>query len=209
MMLIMKSLIGRVFRCRKTKRPNLKQVGRFALWVVVVGAILFFSLFIYIQRSLPDPNSIANRKISESTKIYDRTGQVLLYDIHGEEKRTIVPWQKIPTNLKNATLAAEDSNFYSHGGFDLRGIFRSLLKDIGSLSLSQGGSTITQQLIKQTLLGGEKTGLRKIKEIILSIELERNFSKDQIFWMYLNQIPYGSNTYGIEAASKAFFNKNA
>ena len=209
MMLIMKSLIGRVFRGRKIKRPNLKQVGRFALWVVVVGAILFFSLFIYIQRSLPDPNSIANRKISESTKIYDRTGEILLYDIHGEEKRTIVPWEKIPTNLKNATLATEDSNFYSHGDFDLRGIFRSLLKDVGSLSLSQGGSTITQQLVKQTLLGGEKTALRKVKELILSIELERNFSKDQIFWMYLNQIPYGSNAYGIEAASKAFFNKNA
>ena len=181
----------------------------FTLWIVVVGAILFFGLLIYIQRTLPDPNSIADRKISESTKIYDRTGQVLLYDIHGEEKRTIVPWEQIPANLKNATLAAEDSSFYSHGGFDIKGIFRSFLNDIKTFSLSQGGSTITQQLVKQTILGPDKTALRKIKELVLSIELERKFSKDQIFWMYLNQIPYGSNTYGIEAAAKAFFNKTA
>ena len=181
----------------------------FALWIIVISAILFFGLLIYVQRTLPDPNSIADRKVSESTKIYDRTGQVLLYDIHGEEKRTIVPWEQIPTNLKNATLAAEDSGFYSHGGFDLKGILRSFLGDIKTFSLSQGGSTITQQLVKQTLLGNEKTALRKVRELVLSIELERKFSKDQIFWMYLNQIPYGSNTYGIEAAAKAFFNKNA
>ena len=181
----------------------------FALWIIVISAILFFGLLIYVQRTLPDPNSIADRKVSESTKIYDRTGQVLLYDIHGEEKRTIVPWEQIPTNLKNATLAAEDSGFYSHGGFDLKGILRSFLSDIKTFSLSQGGSTITQQLVKQTLLGNEKTALRKVRELVLSIELERKFSKDQIFWMYLNQIPYGSNTYGVEAAAKAFFNKNA
>lgn len=181
----------------------------FLLWFIVIGAILFFSFIIYIQRTLPDPNSIANRKVSESTKIYDRTGEVLLYDIHGEEKRTIISWEQIPDSLKNATLAAEDSSFYSHGGFDVRGIIRSLFNDITSLSLSQGGSTITQQLVKQTLLGSEKTALRKIKELFLSIELERKFSKDQIFWMYLNQIPYGSNTYGVQEASKAFFNKNA
>ncbi len=209
MILIMKSIIGRLFKKSGLKKPTLQETGRFILWVVVIGAILFFAFFIYLQQSLPDPNSIANRKVSESTKIYDRTGQVLLYDIHGEEKRTIVPWDKIPASLKNATLAAEDSNFYSHGGFDLKGIIRSLLKDVSSLSLSQGGSTITQQLVKQTLLGPQKTPLRKVKELILAVELERKFSKDQIFWMYLNQIPYGSNAYGIQAAAKAFFDKDA
>ena len=91
--------------------------------------------------------------------------------------------------------------FLPHGGFDLKGILRSF-RDIKTLGLSQGGSTITQQLVKQTLLGNEKTALRKVRELVLSIELERKFSKDQIFWMYLNQIPYGSNTYGIEAAAK-------
>ncbi|MBP9822221.1 MAG: PBP1A family penicillin-binding protein [Candidatus Pacebacteria bacterium] len=207
----MKSIIGRVFggsKIKKLRKPSLKETGTFIMWSGVIGAILFFAFFIYIQQTLPDPSSIANRKVSESTKIYDRTGKVLLYDIHGEEKRTIIPWEKIPANLKNATLAAEDSGFYSHGGFDVKGIIRSLYKDVTSFSLSQGGSTITQQLVKQTLLGSEKTALRKIKELVLSIELERNFSKDQIFWMYLNQIPYGSNAYGIQAASKAFFNKD-
>ena len=179
------------------------------LWIFVIGAILFFGLFIYIQRILPDPNSIADRKVSESTKIYDRTGQVLLYDIHGEEKRTVIPWEQIPTDLKNATLAAEDSGFYSHGAFDLKGILRSFYTDLTTFSLSQGGSTITQQLVKQTLLGSQKTALRKVEELILSIELERKFSKDQIFWMYLNQIPYGSNAYGVESAAKTFFGKDA
>ena len=202
-------IIGRIFRSSKNRKPNFKQIVMFIIWVIVIGAILLFGLLIYIQSTIPDPNSIADRKISESTKIYDRTGKVLLYDIHGEEKRTIIPWEQIPVNLKNATLAAEDSSFYTHGGFDVRGIIRSFLNDITTLSLSQGGSTITQQLVKQTLLGGEKTILRKVRELVLSIELERRFSKDQIFWMYLNQIPYGSNAYGIEAAAKAFFNKNA
>jgi len=209
MMLIMSSIISRLFKRAKAKRPNWNQTGMFIVWIIVIGAILFFGLLIYIQRTLPDPNSIADRKVSESTKIYDRTGEVLLYDIHGEEKRTIVPWEQIPENLKNATLAAEDSGFYSHGGFDIKGIIRSFFNDIKTFSLSQGGSTITQQLVKQTLLGSEKTPLRKIRELVLSIKLERKFSKDQIFWMYLNQIPYGSNAYGIEAAAKAFFNKNA
>jgi len=181
----------------------------FLVWVIVLGAIAFFSLFIYLAQTLPDPETIAARKISESTKIYDRTGEVLLYDIHGEEKRTIVAWDRISDNLKKATLAAEDSNFYNHGGFDVRGIARSLFKDIASLNLSQGGSTITQQLVKLALLGSEKTPIRKIKELVLSIEIERRFSKDQIFWMYLNQIPYGSNAYGIQAASKTFFDKDA
>ncbi|MEK7138167.1 MAG: transglycosylase domain-containing protein, partial [Patescibacteria group bacterium] len=205
----MKDSVGRLFRVTRLKKLKWQEVGMIAIWTIVIGAILFFCLFIYIQRTLPDPNSIADRRISESTKIYDRTGQVLLYDIHGEEKRTIIPWEQISPNLKNATLAAEDSGFYSHGGFDVKGILRSLFKDITSLSLSQGGSTITQQLVKQTLLGSQKTPLRKVKELVLAVEIESKFSKDQIFWMYLNQIPYGSNAYGIEAASKAFFNKSA
>ena len=185
--------------------PSHKQWLELLVWAVVLGAIGFFGLFIYLERTLPDADTIATRQVSESTKIYDRTGQVLLYDIHGEEKRTVIPWEQIPANAKNATLAAEDSNFYSHGGFDVRGIARSFFKDILSLSLSQGGSTLTQQLVKNALLGGQKTPFRKIQELILSVQIEKKFSKDQIFWMYLNQIPYGSNTYGIESASKTYF----
>ena len=179
------------------------------LWLFVIGTIILFSLFLYLQRTLPDPESIATRKVGESTKIYDRTGEILLYDIHGEEQRTIIPWEQIPDTIKKATLASEDSDFYNHKGLDLRGIARAFLKDIINLGVSQGGSTITQQLIKKALLGDEQTISRKIKEAILAIRIERKFTKDQIFWMYLNQIPYGSNAYGIEAAAKAFFGKNA
>jgi len=179
------------------------------LWFFVIGAILLFSFFLYLQRTLPDPESIAARKVGESTKIYDRTGEILLYDIHGEEKRTVIPWEQIPDTVKEATLASEDSDFYNHKGLDLKGIARAFFKDIINLDVSQGGSTITQQLIKKALLSDERTISRKIKEAVLAIEIERKFSKDQIFWMYLNQIPYGSNAYGIEAAAKAFFGKKA
>ncbi len=179
------------------------------LWLFVIGTIMLLSFFLYLQRTLPDPESIATRKVGESTKIYDRTGEVLLYDIHGEEKRTIIPWEQIPDTIKKATLASEDSDFYNHKGLDLRGIARAFLKDVVNLGVSQGGSTITQQLVKKALLGDERTISRKIKEAVLAIEIERRFTKDQILWMYLNQIPYGSNAYGIESAAKAFFGKNA
>lgn len=188
---------------------TLKKTPIFLVWVFVLGTIFLLSYFLFLERTLPDPETIATRRIGESTKIFDKTGQVLLYDIHGEQKRTIIPWEQIPTNIKNATLASEDNNFYNHKGFDIKGIFRAFLNNLVNLKLSQGGSTITQQLVKNALLGQEKTFSRKIKEIILSIEIERRFSKDQIFWMYLNQIPYGSNAYGVEAASETFFGKKA
>ena len=179
------------------------------LWLFVIGIIMLLSFFLYLQRTLPDPESIATRKVGESTKIYDRTGEVLLYDIHGEEKRTIIPWEQMPETIKEATLASEDSDFYNHKGLDLRGIARAFFKDIVNLGVSQGGSTITQQLVKKALLGDERTISRKIKEAVLAIEIERKFTKDEIFWMYLNQIPYGSNAYGIESAAKEFFGKKA
>lgn len=193
----------------KYTRRLFKALSMLFLWLFVIGVITFLVLFIYIELTLPAPESIAARKVTESTKIYDKTGEVLLYDIHGEERRTIIPWNQIPNSVKNATLASEDADFYSHKGLDISGILRALLKDIRDLDLSQGGSTITQQLVKKTLLGDEKTLTRKIKEALLSIEVEKRYTKDEILWMYLNQIPYGSNAYGIEAASKTFFGKTA
>lgn len=180
----------------------------------ITGLILIAALFLYVAKDLPDPETIISRRISESTKIYDRTGAVVLYDIHGEEKRTIIPWENMPENIKLATLASEDSSFYSHQGLDFKGILRAFLKNLTEFRISQGGSTITQQLIKNALLGDQRQNFfsvtsRKIKEALLSIEVERRFSKDQIFWMYLNQIPYGSNSYGVEAASQTFFGKQA
>lgn len=187
----------------------MKALPMLFLWLFVIGVISFLVLFIYIELTLPAPESIAVRKVTESTKIYDKTGEVLLYDIHGEERRTIIPWDYISESAKKATLASEDADFYNHKGLDITGIIRALLKDIRDFDLSQGGSTITQQLVKKALLGDEKTITRKLKEALLSIEVEKRFTKDEILWMYLNQIPYGSNAYGIEAASKTYFGKTA
>ncbi len=193
----------------KTRLTKFKSIAPLLVILAALGLVFSLAMFLYYARQLPDPSSVASRRVSESTKIYDGTGNTILYDIHGEEKRTIVPWEQIPEYVKKATLASEDVNFYSNNGFDFKGILRALYKDITSFSTSQGGSTITQQLIKNTLLGQDKTFSRKIKELVLSIQVERKFSKDQIFWMYLNQIPYGSNAYGIEAASRTYFDKPA
>src|SRR3989344_3064677 len=187
---------------RKTKPSFFKRILMTTLTLAVLVLAFFVVIFLYYAGQIPDPSAIAARRVSESTKIYDKTGEVLLYDIHGEEKRTIIPWEQIPETIKKSTLISEDAGFYEHSGIDLKGILRAFYKDIVSFSASQGGSTITQQLIKKALLNDEKTLGRKIKEAVLSVQVERKFSKDQIFWMYLNQIPYGSNSYGIEAASQ-------
>ena len=192
----------------------LKPFFRFILLLIIIGLAFGMGVFFFIARDLPSADAIIARQVSESTKIYDRTGEAILYNIHGEEKRTIVPWENISQTVKDATLASEDASFYAHGGLDYRGIIRSFLKNLATFQISQGGSTITQQLIKNALLGDQRQNFysitsRKIKEAILAVEIERKFSKDQIFWMYLNQIPYGSNAYGVEAASQTFFGKQA
>lgn len=190
-------------------RLNLRTAGVLCAWIAVVGAIVFFVYLIYLRMTLPAPESIATRQVKESTKIYDRTGEVLLYDIYKEEKRTIVAWDQVPQSVRDATVAAEDSNFYEHHGLDFKGIIRAFIRNLQSASVAQGGSTITQQLVKKALLGDQRTLSRKLREWMLAIEIERQFTKDQILWMYLNQIPYGSNAYGIESASRTFFAKPA
>jgi len=114
-------------------------------------------------RDLPDPAKFDERKVVESTKIYDRTGTIPLFEIHGEEKRTIIPFENIPSSVKNSAIALEDANFYRHGGIDFRGVARAFFVDILSGNIQQGGSTITQQLIKNSILGRERTFKRKIK----------------------------------------------
>lgn len=180
------------------------------------GVIIFFTLallsiflFFYYSRQLPDPNAWQDRKVIQSTKIYDRTDENLLYEIHGEEKRTIISFDNIPQIIKDATIVAEDAAFYQHSGINIRGISRAIINDIKGGNLMEGGSSITQQLIKNAYLTPEKTFGRKIKELILAIALERRYSKDEILGFYLNQIPYGSNSYGIEAATQTYFNKRA
>ena len=163
------------------------------------GIILLWASFL----KLPDFASFHERKVAESTKIYDRTGEVLLYDVHQNIKRTIVPFENISPWVKNAVVAIEDTEFYQHSGISIRGIARAVIYG----GTRGGGSTITQQVIKKTLLTDEKLITRKLKEIILSFKLEQSFTKDEILSLYLNEIPYGGSIYGIGEASRAFFGK--
>jgi membrane peptidoglycan carboxypeptidase len=185
--------------------------GNFFTWLFRAAALgigVLALIFIYFSFTLPDPNTLLQRNLAESTKILDRNGQ-LLYEIHGEAKRTLVTIDNINDYTKHATVAIEDKSFYQHRGISVRGIFRALLNDVLSASKSQGGSTITQQFVKNALLSKDKTWTRKLKEIILSIELEARYSKDEILQLYLNEIPYGRNAYGIEAASQTYFGVHA
>ncbi len=152
---------------------------------------------------------MSSQKIIQSTKIYDRTGETLLYEIHGDEKRTSVPFSDIPEVVKQATISIEDGAFYDHPAFDWRGVVRALFANIVERRVVQGGSTITQQLAKASFLAPERTIWRKIKELILAVRLEERYSKDEILALYLNQIPYGGGAYGVEAATQAYFNKHA
>jgi 1A family penicillin-binding protein len=175
------------------------------VWLGTLGVILLSLFVLYAKSQVPDPESIASRQIKESTKIYDRTGTVVLYDIYDEERRSVVSYDKISDAIKKATVAVEDSRFYEHKGFDIRGFARSLLRNIEQGYGAGGGSTITQQLVGNALVGREKNLTRKVQELILAIEVERRYTKDQILGMYLNQVPYGANAYGVEAASQTYF----
>lgn len=194
---------------KKTRPKWLKPL----LWTLgilfILGLLGIVGIFAYYAKDLPEPGKVNARNITESTKIFDRTGEHLLYEIHGEEKRTLISFNDMPANIKYATLALEDRDFYSHHGIKFSSIARAALKDIIKQSHAQGGSTITQQFVKNSLLTREKTYTRKIKEVILSLEMEQVFTKNEILEMYLNEIPYGSNAYGIESASQTFFNKPA
>ncbi len=180
--------------------------------MVVVSLALLGTGFLALWGAslrVPDLSSFENRKIEQSTKIYDRTGAVLLYDLHGNAERTVISYDQIPRDIKNATVAIEDENFYLHGGIRFTSILRAILANITSLGFSQGGSTITQQVVKNSILTTEKTLSRKLKEWILAIKMERVLTKDEILGLYLNETPYGGNLYGIEAASEAYFGTSA
>jgi penicillin-binding protein 1C len=180
-------------------------VGLLALFLVIGGAFfLWISSF-----KIPDLSSFETRKVLQSTKIYDRTGKVLLYDVHQDVKRTIIPYGDISRNIKNATIAIEDTEFYQHYGIKPTAILRAVFANILGLGYSQGGSTITQQVVKNSLLTTEKKLSRKLKEWVLALKLERVLDKESILSMYLNESPYGGNVYGVEEASQTFFGKHA
>jgi 1A family penicillin-binding protein len=193
---------------RPRRRTRAKKIFTWLFRLAALFIVFIAILFFYYTKDLPDPNKLLDRNVSESTKIYDRSGG-LLYEIHGETKRTLVQLNQVSDQLKQATIAIEDKDFYKHGGISITGIIRSAIADVLAGHFGQGGSTITQQFVKNAILSKSKTFDRKIREIILSLAIEARFSKDEILKLYLNEIPYGRNAYGVESAAQSYFNKSA
>ena len=209
---IPKALLPKIY-LPKVKIPRISlRLPKFHFkYLIILGLFIVFCAipFSFINKvfeNLPSPHDLTQRNIEVSTKIYDRDG-VLLYKIYKNKNRTIIPLEEIPMQVRYATLAAEDAEFYSHPGFSVKGIIRAIYKNITKGELS-GGSTITQQLVKNAFLTPEKTWLRKAKEIVLAIQVEMAYSKDQILEMYLNEVSYGGTAYGIQEASNQYFGKN-
>ncbi|HRT40034.1 MAG TPA: transglycosylase domain-containing protein [Candidatus Woesebacteria bacterium] len=178
-------------------------------WLIIIILLILIlgSSVGWILRDVPGPLKLSKGEFPESSKILDRNGK-LLYEIYADKKRTEIPLSEIPQKMIQATLAIEDINFYKHFGFDWRGIIRGAYRTIFQKRL-QGGSTLTQQLVKNALLTPERTWSRKVKEALLTLATEIIYSKNQILEMYFNQIPYGGTLWGVEAAAKDIFNKSA
>lgn len=193
----------------KTKITKLALVKIFifgflaSIFTATLSGFLFWRI---ILKDLPLPQELTKRNVDTSTKIYDRNG-ILLYTIFDDKNRTPVKLDSIPLQARLATLAIEDSEFYSHPGFSIRGIVRATLKNWRQGELT-GGSTITQQLVKNALLSSEKTLIRKIREITLAVEVEMTYSKNEILEMYLNEVSYGGTAYGVQEAARTYFGKD-
>jgi 1A family penicillin-binding protein len=174
------------------------------------GFLVLLLLILFIAKDLPSPGKINAKVGAQTTRFYDRSGNTVLYEVHGDVNRTVIDFNAMPTSVKQATIAIEDKNFYHHGAFSSIGILRAAFVDLfhrgGGL---QGGSTITQQYVKNALLTNQQSFIRKFKELILSVEIEQLYKKDDILKLYLNEIPYGTQAYGVQAAAKTYFGKDA
>lgn len=199
---LIKKDIQAVKNMTHTHKHTLRNVALFAISICIIMTGILLVWLANVK--LPDFQSFEERKIENSTKIYDRTGKILLYNVHQDIKRTVVPLEEMGKTIQNATIAIEDWKFYEHKGIRPTSIVRAILTTISGGKV-QGGSTITQQVIKNTLLTQEKTITRKLKEWVLAIKLEQVMTKDQILATYLNDAPYGGNLYGVEEASHSFF----
>ncbi len=193
---------------RLTDRFSPRRLVSFVIMLGFFGGLLLLLAVVWYSRDLPDPNRLIDKPTRQSTQILDRTGSHVLYEIFDEQKRSLITLPEIPRAVIAATLTAEDRDFYNHRGFDLSGIVRAAYKDLTRARKAQGASTITQQLIKNAILTREKTFGRKIRELILAWRIEQKFTKDQILQLYFNEIPYGSNVYGVETAAQTFFGKS-
>ncbi len=206
--------MGKLRELRKRTKHHFGRLPEWArLTITALAAIIFFGLGGVIAWAtfmpIPAINSFENRQVAESTKIYDRTGNIVLYDVHGSMRRTSVPLEQISPYIQKATIAIEDATFYEHHGFRPLAFGRAVLANLTTGSFGQGGSTITQQVVKNALLTRKKTLTRKLQEIILAVRLERVFSKDEILSVYLNENPYGGTIYGVEEAAQYYFGVDA
>lgn len=210
-MLPIRSFIQTVFQRRKTsparqdkERPSIRRAA-YAFWLIPAAMIL--TSYLLILKDLPSPAKLGRYDIPLSTKIYDRNDK-LLFDIFAEQNRTQVPLSDIPKYLRQATIAIEDKDFYKHQGVNpVGGLLRAIVASVTKRTL-QGGSTITQQLVKSALLTPERTVIRKIKEVILAFWVELLYPKDKILELYLNQVPYGGTAWGAETAAEKYFGKS-
>lgn len=196
---------------KKRKHLTRENVLRWFIRGSIASVVIVILLFAWYAKDLPTPQGIRrNLDTEETSKIFDRTGEHLLYAVSGQQRRISIPLSEMPDDLKNAVISLEDKNFYKHKGLDFRGIARSLYYDIVRRTNRYGGSTITQQLAKNAIIQSNRKHFdRKIREAILSIEIEAMYSKDKILELYLNEIPFGGSTYGVEAAAQTYFGKKA
>lgn len=193
----------------KKSVKKVKKLTRLPLryWYLSIPILVLLGAFyMYILKDLPSPTRLSSKTTPQSSQIFDRNGK-LLYTIYTDRNQTFVPLSQIPKSVQQATIAVEDKDFYRHGPIDIRGIIRAAYSTLVHKEL-QGGSTLTQQLVKTTLLTQDRTVQRKIKEILLSFATEILYSKDRILEMYLNQVPYGGTTYGVSSAARTHFGKD-
>jgi 1A family penicillin-binding protein len=214
--------VSRALVHRRLHRPRPRSYR--ALLLLAVASLFSFvgctaavvggmgTAYAYVTRGLPNPSDLASRPLAQVTQIYDRTGQTLLYEFY-EERRINIPLKDVSETMLKATLAAEDVNFYQHTGFDVQGVVRALVNNVRAGAITGGfvggGSTITQQLVKRTFLTDEQSYIRKLREIVLAVQVERLYHKEQILELYLNQVYYGNQAYGVEAAALSYFGKHA
>ena len=182
-----------------------KYLGIFALFGTLASVFLILILFAWFSKDLPNPNRVVRRD-GYSTKINDREGNTL-YDLFTDVNRVPVDLKDVPITLQQATIAIEDKDFYKHQGFSTWGMVRGFSR-LFTRGYAQGGSTLTQQLVKNVLLTSERSLPRKFKELVLSLQIERKFSKDEILQMYLNEAPYGGTAVGIAAGAERYFGKS-
>src|SRR4051812_1752264 len=198
-------------KSKRLKVPS--RFGKVFFRLLILVAVGFFGVFFlvgvagasylaYLNSTLPSYQELLKRDVPESSKIYSRDG-TLLYEFHGEYNRTSVDLDHISPDLIHATISVEDKDFYNHGAISVTGIARAAIANYRSKSTVQGGSTITQQFVKNALLDRNKSYGRKLREVLLAYKVESHFSKDEILSLYLNEIPYGRNAYGVEAAAQS------